>query len=144
MLADPYPLYDRLRTEEPVHWDAVLHAWVVTRYADVVTVLQRCSAARTPDPEHLAAMDLEAFGPIAQVLKRQMIFMDPPDHTRIRRLAASAFTPHRVEAIAAAHPGDHRQPDRRHAGERPDGRDRGPGRPAPGHGHLRVAGHTPQ
>jgi pimeloyl-[acyl-carrier protein] synthase len=99
VLANPYPLYDRLRAEEPVFWDAVLHAWVVTRYADVVTVLQRCSAARTPDPEHLAAMDLEAFGPIAQVLKRQMIFMDPPDHTRIRRLAASAFTPHRVETL---------------------------------------------
>jgi pimeloyl-[acyl-carrier protein] synthase len=99
VLANPYPLYDRLRTEEPVHWDAVLHAWVVTRYPDVVTVLQRCSAARTPDPEHLAAMGLEAFNPIAQVLKRQMIFMDPPDHTRIRRLAASAFTPHRIERL---------------------------------------------
>ena len=99
VLADPYPLYDRLRTEEPVHWDAVLHSWVVTRYSDVVTVLQRCSAARTPDPEHLATIGLEAFNPIAHVLNRQMIFMDPPDHTRIRRLGAAAFTPHRVEAL---------------------------------------------
>jgi len=99
VLADPYPLYDRLRTEEPVHWDAVLHAWVVTRYADVVTVLQRCSAERTPDPEHLAEMGLEAFGPIARVMKRQMIFNDPPAHSRIRRLAASAFTPHRMEGL---------------------------------------------
>src|SRR6476646_4883916 len=96
VLADPYPLYDRLRTEEPVYWDAVLHAWVVTRYSDVVTVLQRCSAARMPDPEHLATMGLAAFNPIAEVLKRQMIFMDPPDHSRIRRVASSAFTPHRV------------------------------------------------
>lgn len=99
VLANPYPLYDRLRTEAPVYWDAVLHAWVVTRYVDVVAVLQRFSAARTPDPEHLEAMGLGAFSPIARVLKRQMIFMDPPDHTRIRRLAASAFTPHRVEAL---------------------------------------------
>lgn len=99
VLADPYPLYDRLRTEAPVYWDAVLHAWVVTRYQDVLTVLQRFSAARTPDPEHLEAMGLAAFNPIARVLKRQMIFMDPPDHTRIRRLAASAFTPHRIEAL---------------------------------------------
>src|SRR6184192_2955936 len=38
VLADPYPLYHRLRTEDPVHWDPFLHAWVVTRYADVVTV----------------------------------------------------------------------------------------------------------
>ena len=37
VLANPYPLYHRLRSEDPVHWDAFLHAWVVTRYADVVT-----------------------------------------------------------------------------------------------------------
>ena len=99
VLANPYPLYDRLRTEAPVYWDAVLHAWVVTRYPDVVTVLQRCSAARTPDPEHLAAMGLETFSPIAQVMKRQMLFNDPPAHTRIRRLAASAFTPSRIDGL---------------------------------------------
>jgi len=39
VLANPYPLYARLRTHDPVHWDPFLHAWVVTRYADVVTVL---------------------------------------------------------------------------------------------------------
>ncbi|MGI8856232.1 MAG: cytochrome P450 [Thermomicrobiales bacterium] len=99
VLADPYPLYDRLRTEEPVYWDAVLHAWIVTRYQDVVTVLQRFSAERTPDPDHLAAKGLETFNPIAEVLRRQMIFMDPPAHTRIRRLASTAFTPHRVETL---------------------------------------------
>src|SRR3954470_5112041 len=99
VLADPYPLYTRLRTEAPVYWDAVLHAWVVTRYADVVTVLQRFSAERMPDPEHLAEMGLEAFSPIGEVLRRQMIFNGPPQHTRIRRLAATAFTPPRVEAL---------------------------------------------
>ena len=50
VLANPYPLYRRLREEDPVHWDPYLHAWVVTRYADVVTVLHRYQAAdRTPD-----------------------------------------------------------------------------------------------
>ncbi len=39
VLANPYPLYHRLRTEDPVHWDPYLHAWVVTRYEDVITVL---------------------------------------------------------------------------------------------------------
>src|SRR5947207_1485806 len=38
VLATPYSLYHRLRSEDPVHWDPFLHAWVVTRYADVVTV----------------------------------------------------------------------------------------------------------
>jgi cytochrome P450 len=99
VLADPYALYDRLRTESPVHWDPMLHVWVMTRYQDVLTVLQRGSAARTPEPEHMEAMGLQEFNPIAYTLKRQMIFMDPPDHTRIRRLTASAFTPHRVEIL---------------------------------------------
>ena len=40
VLANPYPLYHRLRTEDPVHWDPFLHTWVVTRYEDAVTVLQ--------------------------------------------------------------------------------------------------------
>ena len=50
VLADPYPLYRRLRTEDPVHWDPYLHAWVVTRYDDVATVFRRFSADRTPSP----------------------------------------------------------------------------------------------
>src|SRR6267154_1542912 len=90
VLADPYPLYERLRREDPVHWDPYLHAWVVTRYADVVTVLHDFLATRTPTPEYLAAIDLAELNPIAQVLIRQMIFMDPPSHTRIRALAAAA------------------------------------------------------
>jgi cytochrome P450 len=99
VLANPYPLYQRLRTEDPVHWDHYLHAWVVTRYADVVHVFQRFSADRTPTPERLAAMGMEQLGPIAQVMVRQMLFLDPPQHDRVRRLAAIAFTPRRVEVL---------------------------------------------
>ncbi len=99
VLANPYPLYRRLRTEAPVHWDPYLHAWVVTRYADVVTVLHHFSANRTPTPEQFAAMDLSELGPIAQMMTRQMLFMDAPAHTRLRGLASMAFTPARVEVL---------------------------------------------
>ncbi len=99
VLADPYPLYRRLRTEDPVHWDHYLKAWVVTRYADVITVLHRFSAARTPTPEQLSAMDLDALNPIAQVMVKQMLFMDPPSHSRLRGLASQAFTPRRVAVL---------------------------------------------
>ncbi len=99
VLADPYPLYRRLRTEDPVHWDPYLHAWVVSRYADVVKVLQRFSAERTPPPEQLTSLGLSELNPIAQVLVRQMLFMDAPSHTRLRALAAAAFTPSRAEAL---------------------------------------------
>ncbi len=99
VLANPYPLYERLRTEDPVHWDPYLHAWVVTRYADVVQVFQQMSADRTPSPERLAALGMERLGPIAAVMVRQMLFLDPPEHTRVRGLAAAAFTPRRVEQL---------------------------------------------
>src|ERR1700761_7604665 len=86
VLANPYPLYQRLRSHDPVHWDPFLHAWVVTRYADVVDVLHHFSADRTPTPEQLSALNLSALNPIAEVMVRQMLFLDPPDHTRLRTL----------------------------------------------------------
>ena len=101
VVVDPYPLYRRLQTEDPVHWDHYLHAWVVTRYTDVLTVLQRCSAQRQPSPEQLTALGLSELNPVAQVLVRQMLFLDPPAHTRVRTLAAAAFTPARVAALRA-------------------------------------------
>src|SRR6195256_3615437 len=99
VLADPYPLYAKLRNEDPVHWDSFLHAWVVTRYPDVVHVLHHFSANRTPTPEQLSAMGLSALNPIAKVMVRQMLFLDPPDHTRLRALASAAFTPRIVERL---------------------------------------------
>ena len=101
VLANPYPLYERLRTDAPVHWDPFLHVWVVTRYADVVRVLNEFSANRTPAPDHLAAMGLSALSPIAEVMVKQMLFLDAPAHSRIRSLASQAFTPRRVEALRA-------------------------------------------
>src|SRR5213594_304273 len=90
VLGNPYPLYHRLRTEDPVHWDPFLHAWVVTRYADVVTVFQRFSAQRTPTPEQLTAMGMGALTPLAQMMVRQMLFLDPPAHGRVRALCSRA------------------------------------------------------
>ena len=101
VLANPYPLYARLRREDPVHWDPFLHAWVLTRYNDVITVFQRFSAARTPTPQQLEALGLGALAPLAHVMVRQMLFLDAPSHTRLRALCSRAFTPHRVEHLRA-------------------------------------------
>ena len=97
--ADPYPLYHRLRDDDPVLWDPFLHAWVVTRYNDVMTVLHRYSADRTPTPEQLEALGLETLAPVARVMVRQMLYLDPPEHARVRALAAKGFTPQRVELL---------------------------------------------
>jgi cytochrome P450 len=101
VLANPYPLFHRLQDEDPVHWDAFLHAWVATRYEDVVLVLHNFSADRTPTPEQLDAMGLSQLNPIARVMVKQMLFMDAPAHTRLRGLASRAFTPSRVELLSS-------------------------------------------
>jgi cytochrome P450 len=99
VLANPYPLYHRLRTEDPVHWDPFLREWVLTRYADAVYVFHHLSAMRTPTPEQLEGLGLSTLTPFAQVMIRQMLFMDPPAHGRIRNLASKAFTARRVRAL---------------------------------------------
>jgi hypothetical protein len=99
VLANPYPLYARLRAEDPVHWDPFLHAWVVTRYDDVITVLHRFSADRTPSPAYFEALGAPEVSPIAKVMVKQMLFMDAPAHTRLRKLAGAPFTPARVRVL---------------------------------------------
>jgi cytochrome P450 len=99
VLGDPYPLYHRLRTENPVFWDPYMHAWVVTRYTDVIRVLRDFSAERIRTAEQLTAMDLSELNPMARIMVKQMLFMDPPGHKRIRNLASAAFTPQRVDAL---------------------------------------------
>jgi amino acid adenylation domain-containing protein len=99
VLANPYPLFRRMRSEDPVHWDPFLHAWVVTRYADVLEVLLNFSADRTPTPAQLDEMGLSSLNPIARVMVKQMLFMDAPAHTRLRGLSSKAFTPARVEQL---------------------------------------------
>jgi hypothetical protein len=99
VLADPYPLYRELRERAPVHRDPYLHVWLVSRYPDAIEVLQRFSAKRAPSAERLTEVGLSQLAPIARLLAEQMLFLDPPQHTRLRSLAASAFTPRRVEAL---------------------------------------------
>jgi cytochrome P450 len=99
VLADPYPLYRSLRETDPVHWDPFLHAWVVTGYADCITVLHKFSADRTPSPEQIKTLGIGALAPIAQVMTKQMLFMDAPAHTRLRKLCSTAFTPRRIEGL---------------------------------------------
>jgi pimeloyl-[acyl-carrier protein] synthase len=99
VLANPYPLYHRLRSHDPVHWDPYLHAWIVTRYDDVITVLTRFSAERTPSPEYFEALGAPEVAPIAKVMVKQMLFRDAPAHTRLRKLAGPAFMPVRVRML---------------------------------------------
>jgi pimeloyl-[acyl-carrier protein] synthase len=65
----------------------------------VLTVLHKFSADRTPTPDQLAAMGMKSLEPVAEVMVRQMLFMDAPAHTRLRGLCSSAFTSRRVDHL---------------------------------------------
>ena len=99
VLADPYPLYAQLRQESPVLWDRFLHAWVLTRYDDVVEVLGRFGAECTPSPDRLSELGMQRLAPVAEIMVKQMLFMDSHQHRRVRALASHAFTARRVEAL---------------------------------------------
>jgi pimeloyl-[acyl-carrier protein] synthase len=96
--ADPYPLYDWVRENDPVH-RAPDGNWVLVRYSDAHSVLrdQRFSN----NPAHLGPEVLEQMGssPVRRVGSRLMMFLDPPDHTRLRSLVSQAFTPKVVESL---------------------------------------------
>jgi len=103
-LADPFPLYQRLRDEDPAHWSPRLKAWVLTRYDDVKRVCLdstmssdrlRPFFATLPPPEAAKVAELERY------LTLWMVFRDPPEHTRLRRLAAKVF---HVRSISALRP----------------------------------------
>jgi pimeloyl-[acyl-carrier protein] synthase len=93
-IADPYPMYHRLRTEDPVHHSA-LGFWVLTRYEDVVTALRDPRLAK----EAIASFVAARFGAPLPAMGLSMLDRDPPDHTRLRGLVSKAFTPRVVEGL---------------------------------------------
>ncbi|MFC9843917.1 cytochrome P450 [Streptomyces sp. NPDC060223] len=103
-LADPYPVYEELRARGRVHYFEPTKQWVVPHHADVSALLRDRRLGRTyqhrfthedfgrtaPRPEHEPFHVLNDNG---------MLDLEPPDHTRIRRLVSKAFTPRTVEQL---------------------------------------------
>ncbi|HUY76469.1 MAG TPA: cytochrome P450 [Ktedonobacterales bacterium] len=105
--ANPYPFYDRLRARGPVFWDENAGqggGWVVIRHSLVAAALRdaRIAAERldmptdfswAPEPFNSAARQ------VFRAMPHQLLFLDPPDHTRLRGLVNKAFTPRLVEGM---------------------------------------------
>lgn len=103
-VADPYPAYAELRATGRAHYFAATDQWLVPHYADVSALLRDRRLGRTylhrftheefgrtpPPPEHEPFETLNGQG---------LLDLEPPDHTRIRRLVSKAFTPRTVEQL---------------------------------------------
>ena len=101
--SNPYPLAQRLRETDPVHWSEEFRAWVLTRYADVAAGLHdpRFAADRMPQLSRLETLNLEWLRPLFSATHKMILFQDPPDHTRLKGLANRAFTRPIVEGWRA-------------------------------------------
>lgn len=104
MFDNPYPVAQRLREADPVHWSKECDAWVLTRHADVTASLQdpRFAADRLPPLSRLSAFGMEDLRPLFGLMRQMLTFIDPPSHTRLRRLANRGFTRPIVEGWRAS------------------------------------------
>ena len=90
---DPFPAFRRLRAESPVHWHETPGFWVLTRHDDVVAVSR--------DPETFCSSRGILLSDIERpIMPRQsIIYMDPPEHGKYRKLVQPAFSPGRLRAL---------------------------------------------
>ncbi len=104
-IADPYPVFAALRDRHPVIYDDATNQWVISRHEDVARLLRDRDLGRT---YHHVATDAE-FGrtpppawhaPFHELNDAGMLDLEPPDHTRLRRLVSKAFTPRTVADMA--------------------------------------------
>jgi cytochrome P450 len=103
-VADPYPAYEALRAAGRVLYDEATDHWLVAHHADVSALLRDRRFGRTylhvathaemGRPEEPAEQ-----GPFWYLIRNGMLDREPPDHTRLRRLVAKAFTPRMVERL---------------------------------------------
>jgi cytochrome P450 len=97
---NPYPLFARLREQGPVTQVVAegLTVWLVTRYEDIRAGLSDPRLSNDPELGDAVTRAMPWVG-ASVATARHLLRLDPPDHTRLRRLVARAFTPRRIEAL---------------------------------------------
>jgi cytochrome P450 len=103
-LSDPYPELNRLRERTPLFYDAGRERWFVTRHEDVRSCLRDKRLGRNfrhvMTPEEIGVPPLDTRWQAFWDSERwSLLWLEPPDHTRLRKLVAAAFTPRSVEAL---------------------------------------------
>ncbi len=101
--SNPYPFYEQLRNQDPVHWDEELGFWVLTHYSDIDALYtdERFSRAQglMRGFQRLSETERQIAEPVYQSFSKTVFYADPPYHTHLRGLMNHAFTPRRVERL---------------------------------------------
>ncbi len=102
-IADPYPTYHHLRENAPITYVDEMNGWFFTRYADVSAVLRSGKVVRPPIADSMLSRVPEDVrqecAAAEQVFSLSLPFMNPPEHTRLRSVMNSAFTPRQMERM---------------------------------------------
>lgn len=103
-IADPYRIYNHLRAAAPLLWTDKFRsgAWLVTRYADVVAGLHDPRLSSQRSHTLTAALPREVQGEFAkfnEIFSKWMLFLDPPHHSRLRKLLNKEFTPNMIQRL---------------------------------------------
>lgn len=101
---NPYPVLAYLRENDPVHWDETLNAYLVTRYDDVASLLRDHRMSHDRIDSQLSthsAEDRQSVELFRRHIKGWTLYMNPPEHTRVRRLYAKAFSREVAESLPA-------------------------------------------
>ena len=104
VIADPYPVYARLRREEPLWHNPASGSWTVTRYADVRKVLDASEFSNTRFEELFARLppgDRRVAEPLRQILEPRLLFTEQERHQRLRGLLMQGFTPAHLQRFAS-------------------------------------------
>lgn len=103
LAANPFPYFEALVEQAPVLWNKRMKAWLVSRHDDVSTALRDQTFGSDRVGPYLStrvpAPDRARFEPMFDILGRWMVFLSPPDHTRLRGLVHKSFTPRRVRTL---------------------------------------------
>ena len=97
MAQDPYPFYAALRERDPVHRSRLVNAWVLSRHADIDAIL-RDHRHFSNDPRK-GTLSRQQRANLPADEEFTMLFLDPPDHKRLRALVNKAFTPRAINAL---------------------------------------------
>jgi cytochrome P450 len=100
---DPYATYREFHATKPIFWDQKIRAWIISPYAEVEKGLsnadlnagERIASASA----HLSTEEKIEFSKIISTLNNWIVFQDPPNHTRLRKLVNKSFTPRSIEAF---------------------------------------------
>lgn len=103
--ADPYPVLQWMREEDPVHWSDTIGGWILTRYDDIVVTFRDTEHYSNEGRlaraiEHLPAESQARLMTFRDHYRTKgLLHSDPPDHTRLRALVTRAFTPRMIESL---------------------------------------------